>query len=183
MPLGLITHNLRPTGAGAIILKTCNRINIYISHQAGSRVEVPEAPEFWYFQTTLETVPSSHFYRMTLYLEIMFFVIVNKLMFKQAFQKPVCDMHFRFEYEISYYNWFKILVNYHTKNVCIIFVRESVYCLQSSCSFRKTILNTLKQHNLYGILKISDLTPLKFSQWIYTDLKNLQKLSSLNNLN
>jgi hypothetical protein len=150
MPLGLITHNLRPTGAGAIILKTCNRINIYISHQAGSRVEVPEAPEFWYFQTTLETVPSSHFYRMTLYLEIMFFVIVNKLMFKQAFQKPVCDMHFRFEYEISYYNWFKILANYQ----CIIFgtVRESVYCLHCHLdwifvSFRKTIFNTLKQHN------------------------------------
>jgi hypothetical protein len=51
----------------------------------------------------------------------------------------------------------------------------------------------LKQHNLYGILKISDLTPLKFSQWIYTYHKNdqtkgekksgnLQKLSSLNNL-
>jgi hypothetical protein len=32
----------------------------------------------------------------------------------------------------------------------------------------------LKQHNLYGILKISDLTPLKFSQWIYTYHKNDQ---------
>jgi hypothetical protein len=147
MPLGLI---ITPQVRVQSFWKP-NRINIYIRHQAGSRVEVPEAPEFWYFQTTLETVPSSHFYRMTLYLEIMFFVVVNKLlMFKQAFQKPVCDMHFQFEYEISCYNWFKILANYQ----CIIFgtVRESVYCLHRHLdwifvSFRKTIFNTLKQHN------------------------------------
>ena len=36
-----------------------------------------EAPAFWYIQTTLKTVPSSQFYKMTIYLEIMFFVVVK----------------------------------------------------------------------------------------------------------